>query len=183
VLQLLCETEAGTVSILCGCKFRSWLSLPTAIALGGVHCDWWESEWEWRAGFGRESRPSEHAVKRSASILISTELHVQYPIAVVRSYACLIYSNVCQPKFRLFCRRLPLVHPADLGEVIDLELTHGLWALVVHFCFRRDHLVQCLFLRGWIVERKFVIVCCGSNLFSVPLETICSKSLTVWVLH
>jgi hypothetical protein len=76
VLQLLCETEAGTVSILCGCKFRSWLSLPTAIALGGVHCDWWESEWEWRAGFGRESRPSEHAVKRSASILISTEMHV-----------------------------------------------------------------------------------------------------------
>jgi hypothetical protein len=75
VLQLLCETEAGTVSILCGCKFRSWLSLPTAIALGGVHCDWWESEWEWRAGFGRESRPSEHAVK-SFQVLLQDRFQV-----------------------------------------------------------------------------------------------------------
>jgi hypothetical protein len=96
VLQLLCETEAGTVSILCGCKFRSWLSLPTAIAFAGVHYGWWESEWEWRTGLGRESRPSEHAAQRSASILISTKLHVQYPITVVRSCACLIYYNVCQ---------------------------------------------------------------------------------------
>ena len=183
MLQLLCETEAGTISILCGCKFRSWLSLPTAIALGGVHYGWWDSEWESRTGFGRESRPSEHAAKSSASILISTKLHVQYPITVVRSYACLIDSNVCQPKFRLFCRRFPLVHPADLRQVFDLELTHGLWALVEHFCFRTNHPAPCLFLRGWIVERKFVIVCCGSNLFSVPLETIFSKSLTVWVLH
>jgi hypothetical protein len=67
-----------------------------------------------RTGFGRKSRPFEHAAQRSASVQNSTKLLVQYPITVVRSCACLIYSKVCQPKFHLSCQRLPLVHPLNL---------------------------------------------------------------------
>jgi hypothetical protein len=74
-------------------------------------------------------------VQSSASDQNSTKLLVQYPITVVRSCACLIYCKVCQSKFRLLCQRLPSVHLVDPRQVIDLELTHGLWALVVQIFF------------------------------------------------
>jgi hypothetical protein len=60
------------------------------------------------------------------------KLLIHYPITVVWRHDCLIYSQVSQPKFPLFCQRLALVHPVELRQVNGLEFIHGLW-VTYHF--------------------------------------------------